>query len=177
MELVLATLATTVVVEGVKFLYKEAGEVLSAWRKRRQDKNAAPPKVLEPPKEITMGNARPLADPENQRMEDTLQELKYFAEQIKDGQIDPNSQEARVITGNLRELLEVILQAPITFAGEAPRTLRIGDINTTVQQVSGRVAGVRASLDKLQGSAEIRNVEVKAGDVQSGGDVTGVDLV
>lgn len=177
MEPILATLATTAVVEGVKFLYKEAGEVLSAWRKRRQDQNAAPPKVLEPPAEVTVGNASPLADPEGQSMVDTLQELKDLAEQVKDGQLPPDSQEARAIVADLRELLEAILRAPITFAGESPRTLRIADVKTTVEQVSGRVAGVRANLDKLQGATEIRDVDVKAGDVQSGGDVTGVDLV
>src|SRR6266496_3240706 len=127
MEPMLATLATTVVVEGVKFLYKEASEVLSAWRKRRQDKNSPPPKVIESPKEVTVGNARPLPDPADQRMEDMLQELKDLAEQVKEGQIDPDSPEARTVLAGLRELLEVVLQAPITFAGEAPRTLRIAD--------------------------------------------------
>ena len=176
MEPILATLATTAVVEGIRFLYKEAGEVLSAWRSRRQDENSPPPKIVETPKILTVGNAQPLTKPVNQQMQDKLEELRELAEKVKDGEINPDSPEARTILANLRELLEAVLQAPITFAGESPRTVHISDIDVTVQNVSGKVAGLRASLAKLQGPTDIQDVTVKTGDVQKDGDVTGVDL-
>jgi hypothetical protein len=176
MEPILATLATTAVVQGIHFVYKEASEVLSAWRKRRQDEKSPPPKVVETPKILTVGSPQPLTEPVNQQMQDKLEELRDLAAQVKDGEINPDSPEARSILSNLRELLEAVLQAPITFAGEAPRTVRISDIDVTVQNVSGKVAGLRASLEKLQGPTDIHGVKVKADDVQQDGEVTGVDL-
>lgn len=176
MEPLLTTLATTVVAEGIKFLYKEAGEVLSAWRKRRQNPTAPPPRLLDPPREVMVGTPRPLPAPADPRMEDALLDLRELTEQIQEGKLDPDSLEARSVLASLRELLETILQAPITFAGEAPRALQVTDVGVTVQAVSGKVAGVRASLEKLQGPADIRGVRVQTGDVQTEGDVAGVDL-
>lgn len=176
MEPILATLAATAVVEGIRFVYKEASEVLSAWRKRRQDENSPPPTIVETPKILTVGSAQPLTKPVNQQMQDKLEELKELAEKVKDGEIDPDSPEARSILASLRELLEAVLQAPITFAGESPRTVRISDIDVTVENVSGKVAGLRASLEKLQGPVDIHGVKVKTGPVEEDGEVTGVDL-
>jgi hypothetical protein len=52
----------------------------------------------------------------------------------------------------------------------------VSDVDVVVQRVAGQVAGVRADLAKLQGPASIDTVRVHAGDVDSGGAVTGVDL-
>ena len=73
-------------------------------------------------------------------------------------------------------LLEVIVRSPITFVGEPPRTVAVSDVDVVVQRVAGQVVGVRADLAKLQGPASIRTVRVHAGDVDTGGAVTGVDL-
>ena len=90
MEPLLATLPTTAVVEGIRFVYKEASEVLSAWRDRRQDEKSPPPKVVETPAILTVGNTRPLTKPVSQQMQDRLEELKDLAAQVKDGEINPD---------------------------------------------------------------------------------------
>ena len=60
--------------------------------------------------------------------------------------------------------------------GSRPGPCSISDVDVVVQRVAGQVVGVRADLAKLQGSAFIDTVRVHAGDVDSGGAVTGVDL-
>jgi hypothetical protein len=109
-------------------------------------------------------------------MADTLQELKDLVEPIKGGEVDLEAIAARQAVARLRELLEVIVASPITFAGEPPRTVSVSDVDVVVQRVAGQVVGVRADLAKLQGPASIDTVRVHAGDVDSGGAVTGVDL-
>jgi hypothetical protein len=162
--------------EGVKFLYQQAAEVLSAWRARRRDRQAPPPNMVELPGAIRAGNLRPLPDPTSSEMADTLLELKDMVEPVKGGEIDLETTAARRAVASLRELLEVIVGSSITFAGEAARTVDVSDVNVVVQRVAGQVAGVRADLAKLQGPAAIRTVRVYGGDVDSGGEVTGVDL-
>jgi len=109
-------------------------------------------------------------------MADTLQELKDLVEPIKDGEVDPEAIAARQVVARLRELLEVIVASPITFAGESQPTVDVADIDVVVQRVTGQVRGVHADLAKLQGPASIRMIRVHGGDVDSSGEVTGVDL-
>jgi hypothetical protein len=163
-------------VEGVKFLYQQAAEVLSAWRARRRDRQAPPPNVVEPPGAVRVGRMQPLPDPASLEMADTLQELKDLVEPVKDGEVDLQAIAARRAVARLRELLEVIVASPITFAGESLRTVDVSDIDVVVERVTGHVRGVHADLVKLQGPATIRAVRVNGGDVGSGGRVTGVDL-
>ena len=163
-------------VEGVKFLYQQAAEILSAWRARRRDRQAPPPKVVEPPGAVRVEHPQPLPDPASPEMADTLQELKDLVEPVKDGDIDVEAIAARQAVARLRELLEVIVGSPITFAGEPPRTVDVSDIDVVVQRVMGQVVGVRADLARLQGPTSISKVRVHGGDVDSGGRVTGVDL-
>ena len=172
----LTGVATAALVEGVKFLYQQAAEVLSGWRARRRDRQAPPPTVVEPPVAVRVGSLRPLPDPASPEMADILQELKDLVEPIKDGEVDPEAIAARQAVARLRELLEVIVGSPITFAGEPPRTVDVSDVDVVVHRVAGQVTGVRADLAKLQGLATISKVEVHGGDVDSGGAVTGVDL-
>jgi hypothetical protein len=163
-------------VEGVKFLYRQAAEVLTAWRARRRDRQAPPPNVVGPPGAVGLERPRPLPDPTSSEMADTLQELKDLVEPIKDGEVDPGTIPARQAVARLRELLEVIVRSPITFVGEPPRTVAVSDVQVVVQRVAGQVVGVRAGLAKLQGAASIDTVRIHGGDVDSGGAVTGVAL-
>jgi hypothetical protein len=172
----LAGVENAALVEGVKFLYQQAAEVLSAWRARRRDRQAPPPNVVGPPGAVLVQCPRPLPDPASPDMADTLQELKDLVEPVKDGEVDPDAIPARRTVASLRELLEVIVGSPITFVGEPPRTVAVSDVGVVVQRVAGQVVGVRADLAKLQGTASIDTVRVHGGDVDSGGAVTGVDL-
>jgi hypothetical protein len=172
----LTEVASAALVEGVKFLYQQAAEVLSAWRARRRDRQAPPPNVVEPPSTVRFEHPQPLPDPASPEMADTLQELKDLVEPIKDGKVDPEAIATRQAVARLRELLEVIMASPITFAGEPPRTVDVSDVDVVVERVVGQVRGVRADLAKLQGPCSIRNVRVHAGEVDGSGEVTGVDL-
>jgi hypothetical protein len=167
---------TAALVEGVKFLYQQAAEVLSAWRARRRDRQAPPPGVVEPPGAIRVEHPQPLPDPTLPEMADTLQELKDLVEPIKDGEVDPEAIAARQAVARLRDLLEVIVGSPITFVSEPPRTVAVSNVAVLVQRAAGEVIGVRADLAKLQGPVSIDTVWVHGGDVDSGGAVTGVDL-
>jgi hypothetical protein len=138
-------------VEGVKFLYLQAAEVLSAWRARRRDRQAPPPSVVELPGSVCVDRLQSLPDPTSPEMADTLQELKDLVEPIKDGEVDPGAIAARQAVARLRELLEVIVASPITFAGEPPRSVDVFDIDVVVQRVTGQIRGVHADLAKLQG--------------------------
>ena len=172
----LAGVESAALVEGVKFLYQQAAEVLNAWRARRRDRQAPPPNVVELPGAVRVERPRPRPDPASPEMADTLQELKDLVEPIKNGEVDPEAVAARQAVARLRELLEVIVASPITFTGEPSRTVDVSDINVVVQRVTGQVRGVRADLAKLEGPTTIRTVRVQGGDVDSGGEVTGVDL-
>ena len=163
-------------VEGVKFLYQQAAEVLSAWRARQRDSQAQSAKAVEPPTGVRVENSRPLPDPAGPEMVDSLQGLKDLVEPIKDGEVALQEIADRQAIARLRELLEVVVRSPITFTGEPPRTVGVSDVTVVVQRVAGEVAGVRAGLARLQGAARVEAVRVHAGDVDSGGSVTGVSL-
>ncbi len=169
------TFAAAALMEGVKFLYQQAGEFLTAWRARRRDKDAAPPRALDAPNGVTVTRARPLADPPSEETIDVLEQLKALVEPIQSGKIDAASPAARATIEQLRDVVEAALQAPVRLAGEPPRPLKISDIHVVTERVTGRVAGLRADLAKLPGGSEISGVGVEASDVQ--GDVFGVDLI
>jgi hypothetical protein len=172
----LSTLAVATITEGAKFLYGQLTEFLSAWRRRRHDKDAPPPRVLDLPDGVTVTRPRPLADPPSEQTVEVLEELRQLTEPIQSGQIDATRPAARATIEQLRDVMEVLLQTPIRLTGEPPRPLKISDINVVTQQVAGRVTGLRADLAKLPGGSEIYGVRVQTGDVEAGGEVTGVDL-
>jgi hypothetical protein len=175
MDPILSGVAAAVLTEGVAFLYQQAGEVLSAWRSRRRDPSVPPPRLIAPPSEVTVAHARPMPEPASAAAVDTLEQLRYLAEPIKDGVVDVESPAAREAIASLRDMIEAALQARISFAGELPRPLRIADVEVVAHRVSGRVTGLRADLAKLA-SAEIGGVRVQTDDVDRGGEVTGLDL-
>jgi hypothetical protein len=175
-EAILAGVAATALTEGVKFLYAQAAEVLTAWRRRRREPDAPAPVALDPPAGVTVVDPHPAADPASPDAVEVLQELKDLIEPIKDGALPADAPEARQAVAALRDLLESVLAAPITLAGEEPRTLEVSSVDVTVERVAGSVRGVRADLDKLRGRTVVRDIGVSAGDVSAGGDVTGVDL-
>lgn len=171
MESVLVGVASTALLEGVKFLYQQAGEVLSSWRARRRNAESSPPRILDAPSSVVVGQAQPHPDAPSPETLETLQELKDLVEPIKDGKIPVDDAAARAAIADLRELLEAALRAPITFAGEQPRQAKISNIEVVTRDVEGRVTGVRARL------ADVRHVRVETGDVKRGGEVTGVEQI
>ena len=123
-----------------------------------------------------MTRPRPLADPPSEQTVKLLEELQQLVEPIQNGKIDATTPAARAAVGQLREIIEALLQTPVQLAGEPPRPLKVSDINVVTQQVAGRVTGLRADLAKLPGGSEIYGVHVQTGDVEAGGEVTGVEF-
>jgi hypothetical protein len=173
----LSALAVAALTESVKFLYAQTGEFLSAWRRRRQDKDAPPPRALDAPDGVTVTRPRPLADPPSEQTVKLLEELQQLVGPIQSGKIDASTPAARATIEQLREVIEAALQTPVRLAGESsPRPLGVSDIKVVTQRVAGRVTALRADLAKLPGGSEIYGVHVQTGDVEAGGEVTGVDL-
>ena len=170
----LSTLAGAALTQAVQFLFEQAGEFLSAWRARRRDKDAQPPRALEPPEGITVTRPRPLADAPSDEAQKLLEQLTALAKPIESGEIDPTSPAAREVIEQLRDVVEAALQAPVRLPGEPPRPLKISDVQVVTERVKGRVVGLRADLAKLPGGSEISGIGVEAREGE--GDVTGVDL-
>lgn len=174
MDPILTTVGVAALTEGVKFLYAQASEVLKSWRARRRGEDVTPT-VVPAPEAVTVGPAPepPLPVPRDARMEDTLLDLRDLAEQVRDSQIEIDSDRGRRIVAELRDYLEVVIRAPIRFEGEPARTLETGRIDVVAQRVEGDVAGVRA---RDGATGRLGDVSVYVGDVDGTGRVTGVDL-
>jgi hypothetical protein len=172
----LSTFAAAALTQGVQFLYQQAAEFLSAWRARRHDKGAPPPRALDAPEGVTVTRPRPLADPPSEEAIRVLEQLAALVEPIQSGKIDPTSPAARAAVEQLRDVVEAALRAPVQLAGEPQRPVTIADINVVTERVAGRVAGLRGNLAKLPGGSQITGVHVTTGEVEAGGDVAGVDV-
>jgi hypothetical protein len=171
---IVTQVGTSVLQEGVRFLYQQAAEILASWRARRRDPDAPSARLLPSPEGVMVGAARP-ADVPSQLAIDALQEVKDLVEPLTGADAPLGDAAARQAIAALRELVEAALGTSITFAGEEPRPLSVSGVGVAAARIEGRVTGLRANLAKLQG-AEISDVRVDAGDVASGGEVTGVDL-
>jgi hypothetical protein len=169
-------IVSTALAEGISFLYSQAAEFLTAWRARRRDKSAPPPRSIPAPEGMTVQDPRPMTDPEEESTVDLLQELKDLAEPIKDGVISLDSAEAQEIVGDLRDLVQVLLRTPVIFAGEAPPSVEISDVHVITQRVAGKVTGLRVRLEALKGDLDVRRVRIESPIVEAGGEATGVDL-
>ncbi len=172
-EMLLVGVATAALQEGVKFLYEQAGEVLRAWRARRRDPTAPPPVVVAAPAQVTVGSPHPGSSVPDPATVVTLEDLRADVERMATGELSVDDPGARTTIAALREVVEAALGAPITFVGEAPRSVRVTDVNVVVRDVRGRVAGVR--LDTGQ-DADVRDVHVAAGNVEASGEVVGVQI-
>jgi hypothetical protein len=176
LEPVLVGVGTAVLKDGALFLYKQAKGVLKAWRARRKDPAAPAPVVLTAPGSAIVGSATPRADAPSVEVLDTLQEATDAVELITLGEVDVDSLPARTALADLRGLIEAALGTSIVFEGEAPRPVRVADIEVVTQDVAGRVVGVRAALDHLSVGATFSHVTVHANDVLPDAEVIGVDL-
>jgi hypothetical protein len=173
---VLTGVGVTALTEGVKFLYQQAEEVLTAWRARRRSADAQPPRALVAPPALSVGEARPVADAPDADAIDVLRALRDVVEPIRDGTIDVSSGAARQAIADLREFLEAALRASVTFSGEPPRPVRVQDVHVVAGRVAGTVTGLRVDLAKPRHGVDIGAVRVSTGDVAGAGEVMGVDL-
>jgi hypothetical protein len=113
----LTAVGALALMEGVKFLYAQAGELLRYRRERKQ----AP--ELRPPADVLAGSVEP-AHPNDERLEELEPELTAgwhalaaYAQGIDE--IDPTDPELRRRVDDLRRALEVVYGQRITLQGEA----------------------------------------------------------
>ena len=160
--------------EGAKFLYDEAGQGarLDAWRARRRDPAAPLPALVPAPAEVMIGPAQPSGAKPHGDTVLTLEDLRADVEQITTGQLSADDPAARATIAALREVVEAALGASIMFAGEAARPVLGSDINVVVNDVRGRLAGVRLTAGQ---GGDVTKVRIQAHDVV-GGDIVGVDI-
>ncbi|HUC21988.1 MAG TPA: hypothetical protein VMA73_04720 [Streptosporangiaceae bacterium] len=172
-----AALGGVVLSEGIKFLYKQAGEVLKRWRERRDSGGAsAEHATLHPPEDLIQGRVEPVEPRDDQadllesELRETRRALADYAEGIDVPQ--PGDHLVAQQADALRRLLEAVYGQRITFKGEhrpPSGPLVTGEID--VKQVVGDAAAVRT---KVISSGEVHGI-AKAERVEKGARFTGVE--
>jgi hypothetical protein len=180
--LTLAALGGLALSEGIKFLYKQAGEALKQWRAHREQNKAAgapqSPSVVAPEAAVVLdGKFQPV------RMDTSA--LERFEAPIRDlrGQLSGYADETDpVVEGDgplleradaLRQMLEAVYGQRITFKGEdrAPSGTAVsGEID--VDQLEGYAAAVRAKRIEGGTTTGVANARV----VGEKGTLIGVDV-
>lgn len=158
----LALVGTTVLTEGIKFLYSVAGETITRWRDRRDDPVPVPADApiegkLEPAKIDPAAMAR--LDGE---VVELRRALAPYVDDVAPAPVDASNADLIEVVEGLRRSLEAVLGQRIRFKGEAGEPsgpLVEGEV--TVDEVLGYVAGVRArSIDGgvVRGSVAAKTV-------------------
>jgi hypothetical protein len=172
-----AALGAVAVTQGIKFLYKQAGEVLKRWRERRDSGGASTEQAtLRPPQGLLEGTVEPVGprDEQADALEKELGETRRSLADYADGIEVPKPGDHLVVeqADALRRLLEAVYGQRITFKGEdrpPSGPLVTGEIDA--KQVAGDAAAVRA---KVISGGETHGT-AKADRVEKGGKLTGVE--
>jgi hypothetical protein len=181
----LAGVGVVVVTEGIKFLYRQAGEILKRWRVRRDKiKSSAPESSLAPAQTESANVILPpifegqLSSPlihfdavqdAEAELQGLYSDLSVYANGIEP--IEDTDEELLAKVNTLRQILENVYQQRITFKGEnrpASGTALVGKVKA--KSVVGEAIGVDAE-GKLPGEAR---GEVVAERIEQGGKATGV---
>ncbi|MGW3668837.1 hypothetical protein [Streptomyces sp. NPDC005141] len=176
----LAVMGATAAVEGIKFLYNQATEVLNRWRAKKDSRDAeaqAPVPVDQAQAEGLLSGRLEAPTVDFDVLERLHEPLRHSAAALGNfagglDEPDLNDAELAAAVDNLRRTLEAVYGQRITFKGENRHAsgpvvisrLEIDDIAGTVTALrAGRIAG---------GNVE---ATVKAGKVEEHGSVTGLD--
>jgi hypothetical protein len=169
----LAVVGTTVLVEGVKFLYAQAGEAIKYWRERRDTPVPIP---ADAPIEGELEPAK-IDSAAMERLEGEIVELRQaldpYAADVAPALVDANNHDLIEVIEGLRRSLEAVLGQRIRFKGEAGEPsgpLVEGEVN--VDDVLGYVAGVRAR--SIEGGVVRGSIRAKT--VAPGSQAAGVDV-
>lgn len=173
-----AALGGVVLTEGIKFLYRQAGEVLKRWRERREaDGTNVEDARLRPPEGLLEGTVEQVEpqDDHADRLEEELRQARRLLADYAEGIEIPKPGDHLVAeqADALRRLLEAVYGQRITFRGEQrppSGPLVAGEID--VKQVAGEATAVRA---KVISSGEARG-SAKAERVEEGGKLSAVDI-
>lgn len=179
----LSALGATALIEGIKFLYGQAGEVLKRWRERKDaaSKEAVPlaqtetieiklPSIFEGQLSIPQIHFEAV-----KRVDEQLRELRKDLSDYAEGTETVNTTDESLLrrVDALRQLLEAVYQQRLTFKGEQrPPSGPVVKGEIDVEEVAGYAAAVRAGM--------ITNGEVsghlKVKRVGPGGQAIGVDV-
>jgi hypothetical protein len=182
----MTAVGATVLTEGIKFLYGQAGAAVKAWRQRRaagpvaEGERSEEQPVEFPPDTFEGSLVRPQLDFSKLAvLEDDIQDLRKALTDYVEGidAIDPSDQDLVSVVNGLRDAMEAVYGQPITFRGERrpPQDLTVTG-EAYVGDVHGYVAGLRAKgLVEGELHGELHGTVV-AGDVGVGGSVVGVDI-
>ncbi len=169
----LAVVGATVLAEGIKFLYSQAGEAIKRWHDRRDE---PVPVVAGAPVEGKLGAAK-IEPAAMERLEGEIVELRRalapYVDDVAPATVDPSNAHLIEVAEGLRRSLEAVLGQRIRFKGETGEPsgpLVEGEVN--VDDVLGYVAGVRARSIE----AGVVRGTVRTTTVGSGGQAVGVDL-
>jgi len=169
----LALVGATVLTEGIKFLYSQAGEAIKRWREKRDDPVPVPPGA---PIQGELQPARVDAEAMERLGGEIVQLRRALAPYVDDvapEPVDPSNNDLVDVVDALRRALEPVLGERIRFTGESGEPsgpLVEGEVS--VDDVQGFVAAVRAR--SIEGGVVRGSVTVKK--VETGGEVVGVDV-
>ncbi|MFD6071868.1 hypothetical protein [Amycolatopsis lurida] len=168
--------------EGIKFLYGQAAEVLKAWRERRAakgDREQAAGQTLEVPVEdsavldgkpdsATVDTA--VLAQEGASLTSLTGKLSPYAQDLAD--LDLDDAELAEQAGQVRAILEAAYGQRFTFRGEQrePTGTRV-----RVSQVLGQVSGTVVGADAEVGPGGDVDVQQRVTAVEPGGSVTGFE--
>ena len=181
--LTLTVLGTTVLTEGIKFLYSQAGEILKRWRERRDEVQKAAtqlaqtePVEVQLPSSVFEGQlfAPQVHFDKVQQLEEQIRVLRKDLSDYADGieKVDVRDKDLLQTIDALRQVLEAVYQQRLTFKGE--QRLSSGPVvegQIDVQQVAGYAAAVRA---KNVTGGEVKAV-ARIGRGEPGSQIIGVD--
>jgi len=178
----LAAISGTVLTEGVKFLYTQAGDLIRYWRERRDAKGGetVPEPTASPPEGLLQGRLEPLTVVDHEALDRVQEQIRDLRRDLLDyvegtTPITADDQGLLLRTDSLRGLLEAVYQQRLTFRGEqreAAGPAIHGRID--VDQVAGYAAAVRVQLLRLA-SGTVQG-EARVGKVEEGGEAVGLDI-
>lgn len=178
--LTLSVLGGVVLSEGVRFLYRQAEELIKAGRRRRADAGDPKPETAEVPSVPTeVLESAPPTEVDGAGLDRATDRLAELAEPLApyargEAAVDGGDTALLEAADRLRTLLEQVYGRSITFRGE-PR--EAGTTRVAVEQKVGDVEGDAVGLeaDSVAGPADVR-VRQESGRVAADGSVTGARL-
>ncbi|GLY07633.1 hypothetical protein [Actinoplanes sp. NBRC 101535] len=169
--LTLTVLGAVAATEGIKFLYGQASEVLTAWRERgRGSQEVSVPFIDsacldETPAESIVD--MDVITAENQKLIAAVGALHPYAADLAD--VDLTDEKLAQHAGDLRALLEAAYGYRLTFAGEEREPTGASvNVQQILDSVSGKVVGAESELS--DGTVAISQ---RAKNVDRGGSLTG----
>jgi hypothetical protein len=164
--------------EGIKFLYGQAAEVLKAWRERRRHNGTAETQSahFEVPildNEVLDGAPAPLVaaavmEKESAYLVRLLGALAPYAQGLADP--DPDDRELAQQAGRLRAVLEAAYGQRFTLRGEQREPT---GTHVMVDQVLGEVSGVATGVEAQLAPGSNVTIRQKAETIAPGGSITG----